>query len=302
MPLETGTYISDLNASNPAHVDGLNQADSHLRLIKSSIKATFPNINAAVTAADEDLNKTVGGKYVGNLSAPDGTSVAPSVSFGTDTTAGFYKGASTGQTAIAGLLRGSGAVPAGALVDWPKQPPRFSNAAVPAGGQASIDWLELDGSVYNISDFPDLGAFLGSTFGGNGTTTFGVPNTKDTGRFRRSRTATVAAGTYQANQIKTHAHTGGVSDSIGAHTHVIDVSNPLFSQTIPAGTVNGSGAFRSDVQRTGALSTDASATSITATSESAGTHQHTLTIPSGGDGGGSENRPEAFVVVACIKT
>jgi microcystin-dependent protein len=56
MPLETGTYISDLVTTNPAHTDGLNNADGHLRLLKSAIKATFPNINAAVTASDEDLN------------------------------------------------------------------------------------------------------------------------------------------------------------------------------------------------------------------------------------------------------
>lgn len=37
-------------------------------------------------------------------------------------------------------------------------------------------WLSCDGTVYNISTYPFLGALLGATFGGNGSTTFGVPD------------------------------------------------------------------------------------------------------------------------------
>lgn len=56
MGLETGTYISDLNASNPAAGDEKEQGDDHIRLLKSTIKATFPNINGAMTATEEQLN------------------------------------------------------------------------------------------------------------------------------------------------------------------------------------------------------------------------------------------------------
>lgn len=37
-------------------------------------------------------------------------------------------------------------------------------------------YLLCDGTVYNVADYPPLGARLGSTFGGNGITTFGVPD------------------------------------------------------------------------------------------------------------------------------
>ena len=56
MALESGTYIDSLNASNPASTDGLGQADDHIRLLKSTIKSTFPNIDAAVTATEDNLN------------------------------------------------------------------------------------------------------------------------------------------------------------------------------------------------------------------------------------------------------
>ena len=41
MALQTGNHISDLNAANPVSTDGLAQADDHLRLIKSTVKATL---------------------------------------------------------------------------------------------------------------------------------------------------------------------------------------------------------------------------------------------------------------------
>ena len=56
MALETGTHISDLNAANPVSTDGLAQADDHLRLIKSTILASCPNITGAMTATHTILN------------------------------------------------------------------------------------------------------------------------------------------------------------------------------------------------------------------------------------------------------
>lgn len=47
MPLETGTYLQDLDQSNPAGGDDRSQGDNHLRLIKSTLKNTFPNASKA---------------------------------------------------------------------------------------------------------------------------------------------------------------------------------------------------------------------------------------------------------------
>ena len=56
MALETGTFINSLNAANQASTDGLAQADDHMRLIKSTVKASFPNITGAVNATQTKLN------------------------------------------------------------------------------------------------------------------------------------------------------------------------------------------------------------------------------------------------------
>ena len=56
MSLESATYISDLVSTNPAAGDLKSQGDDHLRLIKSTVKATFPNVSGAVTPTHTELN------------------------------------------------------------------------------------------------------------------------------------------------------------------------------------------------------------------------------------------------------
>jgi hypothetical protein len=57
MPLESSfTYISDLVATNPAVGDNVSVGDDHIRGIKATILATFPNITGAITATHTELN------------------------------------------------------------------------------------------------------------------------------------------------------------------------------------------------------------------------------------------------------
>ena len=56
MALESGTYIDSLVATNPVSTDGLAAADDHMRLIKATILASFPNITGAMTATHSVLN------------------------------------------------------------------------------------------------------------------------------------------------------------------------------------------------------------------------------------------------------
>lgn len=70
--LETGTYISDLVVTNPLSSDLASTSDDHIRLLKSTIKTTFPNINNAVTVTDEQLN-AVGASGVTGAANPSAT-------------------------------------------------------------------------------------------------------------------------------------------------------------------------------------------------------------------------------------
>jgi hypothetical protein len=75
MAIEIATYISDLSPANPTHTDGLNAADSHLRLIKATIQATFPNITGPVTGTQAALNAAAAAQPAGA-----GPLVVPAVS------------------------------------------------------------------------------------------------------------------------------------------------------------------------------------------------------------------------------
>jgi hypothetical protein len=60
MSLESGTFISDLVVTNPLNTDQKAQGAGHLRLLKSTVKATFPAITGAVSATHTELNFVAG--------------------------------------------------------------------------------------------------------------------------------------------------------------------------------------------------------------------------------------------------
>lgn len=90
--LETGTYISDLVATNPTATDQRSQGDDHIRLIKSTLQATFPNITGAVTPTHTQINQLAAGGGLNVLSStvPANGIYLPSANtlgFATNTTA-----------------------------------------------------------------------------------------------------------------------------------------------------------------------------------------------------------------------
>lgn len=93
MPLETATYISDLNVANPAHTDGLNQDDSHMRLVKSTLKNTFPNFTAAALASTQaQIDAAVAAtSATGTLALAAGTAALPTYAFTGELNSGLYK-------------------------------------------------------------------------------------------------------------------------------------------------------------------------------------------------------------------
>ena len=56
MALESTTYIDGLVATNPTGTDPRSQGDDHIRLVKSAVKATLPNLTGAVTSTHTELN------------------------------------------------------------------------------------------------------------------------------------------------------------------------------------------------------------------------------------------------------
>jgi hypothetical protein len=59
MALESSTYINGLVVLNPTGSDNISQGDDHIRLLKSTIKATFPNVTGAVSGTHTAINSAV---------------------------------------------------------------------------------------------------------------------------------------------------------------------------------------------------------------------------------------------------
>ena len=289
MPLETAAHISQLVPTNPASSDGLNQADDHLRLLKQVL---LTDIGPSMT--DQ------------KLTVVDGTAAAPSITFASEPTLGLYRIGPGRIGVVGGKIQG--AQPVGGLHMFPKEPASLGKVTADTGK----DYLECNGATYNVADYPELAAFLGAVGG-----TFTVPNMTDTGRFPRSRTSTVAAGTAQANVFKSHAHvvSGNTGNQSADHTHYFSGttagmtrSNPHTHSsnaniTGPAG-VTGGGSFYAPA--TGAATINS--TDINHEHPFSGTtggisaaHYHAFSVTSAATGD-TETRPEALSFVFCIKT
>ena len=123
MGLETASFINGLNTSNPVSTDGLAQADDHIRLIKSSVKATFPNVTGAATASQAELNTLDG--YTGTMA--DHNLLSGHSSSVTNANVGHLSGVSSNiQTQLDALSNSitttnnnlSSAVPTGMVMLW----------------------------------------------------------------------------------------------------------------------------------------------------------------------------------------
>ncbi|MBO9570124.1 MAG: phage tail protein [Cellulomonas iranensis] len=105
----------------------------------------------------------------------------------------------------------------------------FAGSYVPAG------WLPCDGQTLSVSQYSTLYSVLGVTWGGNGSTTFRLPDL-------RGRTP-LGAGTGVGLTPRTLGETGGAeavaltTAEMPAHTHVVRGSGAQATDGEPAGRV-----------------------------------------------------------------
>lgn len=137
MGLEAATYINQLVASNPVGAaDPKAQGDDHLRLIKSTLQASFPGITGAMTRTQGQLN----------LIGTDGTAVLPSYTFSADLDTGMYRiGANTVGISTNGV-RTVSIAPSGLQVDLGQLFALDGAAGVPGYSFAS----DIDTGLYRI--------------------------------------------------------------------------------------------------------------------------------------------------------
>lgn len=100
MALETATYINQLVVSNPGATDTVAQADDHLRLIKTVLKNTFPNLTGPITASQDALNAPIPQGLIAmwsGVSAPSGWFLCDGTNGTPDLRDRFIVGANTNK-------------------------------------------------------------------------------------------------------------------------------------------------------------------------------------------------------------
>jgi microcystin-dependent protein len=114
-------------------------------------------------------------------------------------------------------------------------------------------WLQCNGQLLPISQYAALFSLLGTTFGGNGTSTFGVPNlngraplgTSDS--YPTGQQAGVTQVTLTTQQIPMHTHimsaTDTLSDSDDPSGMTLGQSTDASYGSNPNGSVMGSSTF-----------------------------------------------------------
>jgi microcystin-dependent protein len=93
-------------------------------------------------------------------------------------------------------------------------------------------WIPCDGRLLNIKQYAGLYSLLGTAFGGDGQTTFGVPDLR--GR--------VTMGTNTLTQRATKIGTEGVvleTTQVPAHNHTVRGVNSAYGPITPAGALAG---------------------------------------------------------------
>lgn len=231
--------------------------------LTSNVDVSFPNVSG-VWQID---NRTTGNYYVRvktatganqTIGLPQGVVTPIRVESGTDGGVTSYPGVSFVNSPLPGTYwdYGSGTTPV------------WFGGCTSDGTTAQLPWIVCDGSTYNISAYPYLGAILGSTFGGNGVTTFGVPDLRNRARVsvmssgaRLTSAVSGIDGTVVGSGGSTSESTTLSTSQIPAHTHTATVNDPGHSHTYTiasSGTQGGStntGSVVSSLANTGTSTT-----------------------------------------------
>ncbi|MGB0682560.1 MAG: phage tail protein [Magnetovibrionaceae bacterium] len=169
--------------------------------------------------------------------------------------------AGLGALGVAALAVGLVAAPNKAEACQPD--PYIASICLTANTYCPEGYFELNGGINAIAQFTTLFALIGDSFGGNGTTTFAVPDLRGREMLGQGDGPGLLfiqrAGKYGFEQEIMHAF------NTPAHTHQIDLSAATVTSTVEvvggaANTVDPTGAVYAESEQSDAYSTTSNVT------------------------------------------
>jgi microcystin-dependent protein len=192
-------FLADATAGdNPSH-------ENVQQLIEAESGKGTQGIRRSWQASDSSRVVLTSDATGVKISRDNGTTAPAQVVVDGTPAGGHLAGAYPNPTLLSGIV--DAIQPVGSIV-------AYGGAAAPAG------WLLCDGVLRAVAAFPRLAAVLGATYGGDGTTTFAVPDL-------RGRVPLGASATHPQGQVTTaetapgpaHTHAGSHSHGMNSHTH-----------------------------------------------------------------------------------
>jgi microcystin-dependent protein len=236
MGLESGTFISDLVVTNPAATDGLSQADDHLRLIKNTIKNTFPNIAGAVDATHTELSVLDGDTTATATTLADADRlVVNDNGVMAQVALSDLKTYLTANLPITSAMITDGTIQSGDIGDEQITQAKLAADVIPipvgslipfAGSTAPNGYLLCYGQLVSRTTYSGLFAAIGTTYGaGDGVTTFRLPDLRGRvisgfdamGGNAASRLTSIGTALGDAGGSETHTLT---ESELAAHRHL----------------------------------------------------------------------------------
>jgi microcystin-dependent protein len=141
---------------------------------------------------------------------------------------------------------------------------------------APVDWQDCDGSLLSIADYETLYALIGTTYGGDGQTTFAVPDLRGrlpvhvgTGSGLSPYTLGQVGGsetvTLNAAQLPAHVHTAMVTS--------VQATTGTPGGALELGAISGDAMYTSDI---GGLTPYAASAGMIGTSGGGQPHDNTM--------------------------
>lgn len=141
---------------------------------------------------------------------------------------------------------------------------------------APAGWQDCDGSLLSIAEYDALFTLLGTTFGGDGVSTFAVPDLR--GRLPVHRGTGRGLSPYVLGQVAGTESVTLLAANVPAHTHAVAATSVLGSTgtpsaTVELGAISGDTMYSSDVS---GLTAHPAAASMISTAGGSQPHENTM--------------------------